>query len=372
MQSGTYLKLNKALRGLSEQDALALGARAALRALPIALVEGADGCDMYLLAAFRGAIVHAAACSEPSPAARRAARSAALWMVELGHIGSKMERPARQAFAAANGAARAGSFFFDRVDPDKGVANAATDALRACANVWPEAETVIVRDVAAIDVLDGAVALFQQPLFPDNWEDLTAPERKTLDRYLAAEPEKWAFWHAWYNGYVNGQPLEWDLQREVALLPEHVWLESPVSVARHIERIKARMATVVAVRDAEDELRSAARTRHGIGGNFPPEPIDLPSPSVTDALLAARAPLREISAQVEMFEPELTVIQSALAQLKEFLNMGFRWVAGKADLAVDTTIKWGIPAVGGGYLALNPDKIEAVILAAEKWLLLAP
>ena len=110
MQSGTYLKLNKSLRGLSEQDALAQGARAALRALPLALVEGADGCDTYLLAAYRGAIVHSAAFVEPSPASRRAARSAALWMVELGHVGAKMERPARQAFAAANGAARAGSF----------------------------------------------------------------------------------------------------------------------------------------------------------------------------------------------------------------------------------------------------------------------
>lgn len=370
MQSGTYLKLNKSLRGLSEQDALAQGARAALRALPLALVEGADGCDTYLLAAFRGAIVHSAAFVEPSPASLRAARSAALWMVELGHVGAKMERPARQAFAAANGAARAGSFFSDRVDADKGVADAATDALRACANVWPEAESIIVQDVAAIDTVEGAEALFQQPLFPDALEKLTAPERETLDRYLAADPDKWMFWHAWYTGYVNGEPLDWDLQRQVALLPEHVWSQGPARVAKHIELIKARMATAVAVQEAEHELRSAACARHGIGGNFPPEPIELASPSATDELLAARTPLHQITEQLEMLEPDLTAIQSALAQLKEFLNMGFRWVASKVDLAVDTTIKWGIPAVGGGYLALNPDKIEAVISAAQKWLML--
>lgn len=370
MQSGTYLKLNKALRGLTEKEALAQGARGALRALPFALDESADHCDMYLLAAFRGAIVHATAFVGPSSDARGAGRAAALWMVELGDIGAGTKPAARQAMAAANGAARAGSFYEGRVDPQKGVADAATDAIRACCNVWPAAEQVFVNDASAIDTMDCAEALFQQPLFPATLQNLTTTDRAKLDGYLAADPETWGFWRAWYAGYVDGDPLDWDVQSQIALLPETVWLQGPAGVAHHIDIILARSVTAAAVDEAKHELRSASDTRYGIGGNFPPEAIEMSSPSITDELLAAWSPLREITAQLEAKDPDPTVIQTVLVHLKDFLDAGFRWVANKADLAVDTTIKWGIPAVGGGYLALNPNKIEAVIVAAEKWLLL--
>ncbi|WP_139837758.1 hypothetical protein [Roseovarius litorisediminis] len=57
-----------------------------------------------------------------------------------------------------------------------------------------------------------------------------------------------------------------------------------------------------------------------------------------------------------------------MAMIESGLAACLKWCARKGDLVVDTLIKWGIPAVGGGYLALNPDKVSALIEAVEAWL----
>lgn len=49
-------------------------------------------------------------------------------------------------------------------------------------------------------------------------------------------------------------------------------------------------------------------------------------------------------------------------------NAFFKWAASKVDLTVDTAIKWAVPAIGGGYLVMNPDTLSTVIEAAKRWL----
>ncbi len=50
------------------------------------------------------------------------------------------------------------------------------------------------------------------------------------------------------------------------------------------------------------------------------------------------------------------------------LKTGFAWCLKKANLIVDTAIKWAIPAGGTGYLALQPENLEAVIEVAKRLL----
>ncbi|UWQ07346.1 hypothetical protein [Aliiroseovarius crassostreae] len=47
------------------------------------------------------------------------------------------------------------------------------------------------------------------------------------------------FWEEWYQGFLDGNPLDWELQRRVALIPDEDWEKGPEHIARKIEEIKA-------------------------------------------------------------------------------------------------------------------------------------
>ncbi|WP_291732541.1 hypothetical protein [Leisingera sp. F5] len=51
----------------------------------------------------------------------------------------------------------------------------------------------------------------------------------------------WSFWRDWYQGFLDGKPLDWDLQRRVALIDDPIWDAGPEAIATEIERIKAEM-----------------------------------------------------------------------------------------------------------------------------------
>ena len=50
---------------------------------------------------------------------------------------------------------------------------------------------------------------------------------------------EWAFWREWYQGFLDGNPLDWELQRRVALIDDPIWEAGPEAVAEEIERIRA-------------------------------------------------------------------------------------------------------------------------------------
>lgn len=95
-------------------------------------------------------------------------------------------------------------------------------------------------DAAAFRDTETAVAdLYRTPV----WHDAGKPD--TLQSVLAncentlrTLPE-WAFWNDWYQGFVEGEPLDWDLQCRVASIPNEDWKKGPAHVANLIERIKA-------------------------------------------------------------------------------------------------------------------------------------
>ncbi|MDA5092489.1 hypothetical protein O2N63_00100 [Aliiroseovarius sp. KMU-50] len=47
------------------------------------------------------------------------------------------------------------------------------------------------------------------------------------------------FWADWYQGFLDGKPLDWELQRRVALIPDEDWENGPEHIAQKIEEIKA-------------------------------------------------------------------------------------------------------------------------------------
>ncbi|WP_143037610.1 hypothetical protein [Allgaiera indica] len=47
------------------------------------------------------------------------------------------------------------------------------------------------------------------------------------------------FWRAWYQGYLDGQPLDWEFQNQVALIPDEDWKKGPDHIARLVEELEA-------------------------------------------------------------------------------------------------------------------------------------
>ncbi len=188
-------------------------------------------------------------------------------------------------------------------------------------------------------------------------------QRSIFEKYFRSR--SFNFWRAWHQGFVEGKPLDWELQRRVALIDETIWNAGPDSVAHAIEQIRARWEVEKTLSDLNGSL-SVQNARHGIGGNNPPE-------SIQDELLSGAVTLiweaeEELSTALEQEHPDREWIEAILAKFKSGLASFLKWCAGKGDLAVDTLIKWGIPAAGAGYAAKYPEKIEALIEAIEHWL----
>lgn len=47
------------------------------------------------------------------------------------------------------------------------------------------------------------------------------------------------FWRDWYQGFLDGKPLDWELQRRVALIPDDDWEKGPAHIADVIADIQA-------------------------------------------------------------------------------------------------------------------------------------
>ncbi len=55
---------------------------------------------------------------------------------------------------------------------------------------------------------------------------------------LCTDRTEWSFWREWYQGFLDGTPLDWELQRRVALIPDADWEKGPEHIAGVIARIR--------------------------------------------------------------------------------------------------------------------------------------
>lgn len=372
VQSTSYRKRVKDLRSLGEDEALVLAARSALRVLPMATARGASPDDMHLLQMFRAAIMHAPGLVLPSAHARDLARGAAMSVAGVADALARPGLAARQVCAAVNGLARSAALHEARIVTSKGVADAAADAIEAAIAAIPDAAGAHDADRGMRDPLAPARAVFDRPLWPDRPGMPDAPARawQAMQVTLSGDAEVWRVWRDWYQGYLDGAPMDWELQAAIALIPDETWAEGPAAVAGAIAERKARHRTGAAIAEMEAEIRQAGASRHGIGGNNPPEPLEDDASALPPDLMVAWEPLQTLKAETRKPAAHRDTVHRAVAALRDVLQAGLRWAAGKADLAVETTIKWGIPAVGGGYFAMNPQTLEALVGAAEAWLAL--
>jgi hypothetical protein len=188
-----------------------------------------------------------------------------------------------------------------------------------------------------------------------------------LDDFFDSDKVVWGFWLRWFRAIHDGKPMPWELSGMIASsLSDQDWKSGAAHVAREIEKIEALFSVSQLLSELEkDRAAVFSNSRLGIGGNNPPEEIELPS-SVQENYTIIWAAVDEIAEQAEAEAPDKSLVLSALKKLTEALHSCLNWVGQKVDLAIDTTIKWSIPATGG-YFVLNPSKFQALIEAVRNW-----
>ncbi|AUQ63273.1 hypothetical protein [Phaeobacter inhibens] len=102
---------------------------------------------------------------------------------------------------------------------------------------------------------------------------------KILRNMTQAPNSPWVFWETWYQGFLDGKPLDWDLQRRVALIHDAIWDAGPEAVAGEIERIKAEFLAEKLPMAETIELNPET-------GKFRAIPIPVENPSYVSALLS--------------------------------------------------------------------------------------
>jgi hypothetical protein len=58
-------------------------------------------------------------------------------------------------------------------------------------------------------------------------------------RFWLKKPENWDFWLRWWDGVTAGRPLDWELQKHVALIPREDWQKGPEHIAELIRKFEA-------------------------------------------------------------------------------------------------------------------------------------
>ncbi|SEM72811.1 hypothetical protein [Palleronia pelagia] len=362
------------LQGQPREVVVAMAARSALRSAP-ALLAGDGPTDVGLvLLGFRAMLISGVAAVGPTAeireAAYSAARSAAFSATDSADFAFSAARSA--AFSATDAVRYGPNFAY--------FAARSTDAARFAARSADSAAhsgrsgVSAARSAVSDDSLyaSDAISVLARPLWPRDLRfDGIAPD--LIDRAAEANPV-WSFWARWHDGFLKGAPLDWELQTQIALIPDEAWHKAEGETWQQVaERIAGKIAGIEARFDVrqkkealEEELRHASIDRLGIGGNLPPEPLD-DAPQIDKKYEMIWAPLQVLGEELEKAKPERSRVEAVLSGLTDVLRACLQYAGRKADLAIDVSIKAGVPG-SVGYAVLEPEKVSALIEAIRNWL----
>jgi hypothetical protein len=236
--------------GDGRADAACVGLRAALRVLPISVAvegwENAKKSGFTSLPILRALLSSGVAFAHPSPEFAEIARASGEIAQDAGgnayDVDRRLSDVANAAFGAAEAAA--GLIAEDRED-DTSFANgayaaqAAKDSVGALGDGDREVWAAALEDARSL--AEGADT-FRFRLWPRQESEVLANYRRDMDRTWGADRAIWSFWLRWWEGVLSGNQLDWDLQKEVALIPDAIWQQGPVAVAAAIRQIERHLA----------------------------------------------------------------------------------------------------------------------------------
>lgn len=228
----------------------AIASRCALRALPMFDDQSERSAESrsQLVTLCRAILSSAVAAVGQSPNERLAHNAAEAADAAIAAITSAINSPGvprASTYAAANAA--------NAVDTKTGIitsAKAAADAVVAadfaiakatkCTDV---ARVATTSDLESLETHSRAESLFANPLWPARSPDGIVKRWLSL-RARFIDDNALTFWLGWYEAMRDGEPVDWKLLENVALIDTAFWAEGPDRVAEEIARIEAKYAAV--------------------------------------------------------------------------------------------------------------------------------
>jgi len=354
-------ELESWLKNRPREDAILIAQRAALRVFPIWASQMGQGWarehNLTSGTLLRCYLTSGVARKYSTPEVKAAAAAAAIGAVTRAYTrvaddpGFVARAAASAVYAATTSAptAAATDTIIDAAYPAGYTAPSATP-------FWAN----IDRDVALL--FDGN-DLLSRPL----WDgvvptDILGAELEGLENLARETGNRNSFWHRWYFAAKRGEWLDWELQRDVALIPEEVWKQGPKAVMAAIAEIEARhdLRQQVATLRQQVEALQAALVANGHASaahrshNNPPELLDIPAPVIVQ-VNALLSPLQQAEAELVKPAPDKSVLKRLAAALKGFLSFSAAYCGKTLDTLLQEVAK----------------SIGQQVGPALKWLLLA-
>ncbi|MEM9709333.1 MAG: hypothetical protein AAF871_11120 [Pseudomonadota bacterium] len=295
------VEIEKRLRGKSEAFVIAFAMRAALRVFPLVthlasrneathLARRNEPGQRLVLFTCRAILTSGVVAVGPTPEFIAAADSA---------------RNANIAYADANAARAANIAAYTAGAADYGSARIAAlgantayvayaEAVSHAANT-AEIETETDLGISEAEIL--ATPLWNGGKEPAELRDALGDERDLLQ----SGPE-WDFWRRWHRGALVGQPIPWDVQREVALIPNENWEKGAAHIAELIQGIEKKfepddpLDNEAAKKQVQRILKSALKSEveaRGLG-QLIAMAIDAYRREISNALPDALEPLEQL------------------------------------------------------------------------------
>ncbi|UWQ42492.1 hypothetical protein K3718_05220 [Leisingera aquaemixtae] len=206
-------------------------------------------------------------------------------------------------------------------------AQAATDAAHFAASAQQASKAADISEQVSSSIVDlafkdrrveqrkGLAECFAEPLLPSTGSHLVGFWKK-IQTSKSGASTTFSFWREWYQGFLDGKPLDWKLQRRVALIDDAIWDAGPEAVAAEIERIRSLFELEQEVTRLKEQLATVERSHVAalIGDNGGPPLEDAP-------VLAFQTDLALIWRHVEELEEEMAKpepSQSALNRLAQW------------------------------------------------------
>ncbi|MEM7631024.1 MAG: hypothetical protein AAF227_03255, partial [Pseudomonadota bacterium] len=184
-----------------------------------------------------------------------------------------------------------------------------------------------------------------------------------LSAFWDQDRATWGFWARWYDGMLHGAPMDWEVQQEVALIPDEVWTEGPTAVAREIEKIEAKYDLLSKIENFEGE-DTAQVNRRGIGGNNPPTEIN--DPAIIREITIIWDVVHDLKEEVQ----EETPSKAKIERLADLLSASLTYLLHLCGRLGEHALKVGVTlaVTAGGAKIFKPELLEAVIEAAKRFL----
>ncbi|MBE1284964.1 MAG: hypothetical protein GJ676_16755 [Rhodobacteraceae bacterium] len=180
----------------------------------------------------------------------------------------------------------------------------------------------------------------------------------------------YTFWRSWHDGFVKGTPLDWELQRRVALIDDAIWDVGPEAVATEIEKIRKLFELEQEIAKLKEQMAASVNVLPSmIGDNGGPPLEDAQVVALQRELALARQQISRLETEIAKSDPEPSKLDKIARALWEISVRIAKYCGQKADLFLSEGMKESGKAIGkwgtGAAIATVTAQSESIQSVAK-------